>query len=38
VLTRDREITAVINVEHTTRAFPVSVKGVLVRDGRVLLL
>jgi ADP-ribose pyrophosphatase YjhB (NUDIX family) len=26
------------NVAPTTRAFPVSVKGVLVRDGRVLLL
>ena len=31
-------MTPMSDVVNTTRAFPVSVKGVLVRDGRVLLL
>jgi hypothetical protein len=34
----DREMAPMSDVAQTVRAFPVSVKGVLVRDGRVLLL
>jgi len=34
----DREIPLMSDVAQTVRAFPVSVKGVLVRDGQVLLL
>jgi ADP-ribose pyrophosphatase YjhB (NUDIX family) len=34
----DREMTPVSGLTPTAQTFPVSVKGVLVRDGRVLLL